>query len=146
MDYKSNCIRIGLSSFFFFFFICTLHESPPCRRISPHRGVPNDPRGSFVVYPLLSLGVVTPENKSIHWTLSSVPVMQDGSPHKSRMQLTLHATRPTPHGASRLVQAMPVWSVKTRRAPSRHGRDARVYGHTTTVMHGEYTPLGRSPG
>ena len=30
----------------------------------------------------------------------------------SRMQLTLHATRPTPHGASRLVLAMSAWSVK----------------------------------
>ena len=27
------------------------------------------------------------------------------------------------------------WLVKTRRAPSRHSRDARVYGHTTTAMH-----------
>ena len=59
----------------------------------------------------------------------------------SRMQLTLHATRLTPHGASRLVQAMSAWSVKTRHAPSRHCRDARVYDHTTTAMHEiEYTP------
>ena len=36
---------------------------------------------------------------------------------------------------------MSTWSVKTQRAPSRHGRDARVYGHTTTVMHDiVYTP------
>ena len=45
------------------------------------------------------------------------------------MQLTLYATCRTPHGASRLVHAMSAWSVKTRRAPSRHCRDARVYGH-----------------
>ena len=32
----------------------------------------------------------------------------------SRMELTLHATRRTPHGASRLVLAMSAWSVKTR--------------------------------
>ena len=52
-----------------------------------------------------------------------------------RMQFTLHATRRTPHGASkRLVQAMSAWLVKTRRAPSRHCRDARIYGHTTTAM------------
>ena len=51
------------------------------------------------------------------------------------MQLTLHATRRTPYGASRLVQAVSAWSVKTRHAPSRHCRDARVDGHTTTVMH-----------
>ena len=56
------------------------------------------------------------------------------------MQLTLHATRPIPHDAWRLVQAMCVWSVKARRAPSRHCRDARVYGHTTTVMHDMSTP------
>ena len=53
----------------------------------------------------------------------------------SRMQLALHATRRTPHGASRLVQAMSAWSVKTRRVPFRHCRDARVYGDTTTAMH-----------
>ena len=58
----------------------------------------------------------------------------------SRMQLTLHATRPTPHGASHLVQAMSVWSVKTGGAPSRHCRDARVYGHTTSAMHDISSP------
>ena len=58
-----------------------------------------------------------------------------------RMQSTLHATRRTPpHGASRLVQAMSAWWVKTQRAPSRHSRDARVYGHTTTAMHKLSTP------
>ena len=62
----------------------------------------------------------------------------------STMQLTLHATRQTPHGA---VQAMSAWSVKTRHAPSRYCRDARVYDHSTTAMHEieymspiEYTP------
>ncbi|CAN0160720.1 unnamed protein product, partial [Laminaria digitata] len=59
----------------------------------------------------------------------------------SRMHFTLHATRPIPRGSSRLVQAMSTWSVKTRRAPSRHCRDAGVYGHTTKAMHDtEYTP------
>ena len=59
----------------------------------------------------------------------------------SMMQLTPHATRPTPHCASRLVQAMSAWLVKTRRAPSRYYRNAKsVYGHTTTAMHdNEYT-------
>ena len=52
------------------------------------------------------------------------------------MQSTLHATSRTPHGASRLMQAMSAWSVKTRRASSRHCTDARVYGHATTAMHG----------
>ena len=58
------------------------------------------------------------------------------------MQLTLHATRRTPHGASRFVLASSAWSVKARRAPSRHCRDARVYVHTTADMHGnEYATL-----
>ena len=60
------------------------------------------------------------------------------------MQLTLHVTRRTPHGASRLVQTISTWSVKTRRAPSRHCREARVYGHTTTAIHDiEYPPPPR---
>ena len=57
-----------------------------------------------------------------------------------RMQFPLHATRRTPHGASRLVQAMSAWLVKTRRAPSRQSRDARVYGHTSTAKHKLSTP------
>ena len=36
-----------------------------------------------------------------------------------RMQLTLHATRRKPHGASLLAHAISFWWVKTRRAPSR---------------------------
>ena len=63
----------------------------------------------------------------------------------SRMQLNVHAIRRAPHSASCLVQAMPAWSLKTRRAPSRHCRDARVYGHTTTAMNEMSTPpLGSS--
>ena len=46
------------------------------------------------------------------------------------MRLAGHLTAP-----SRLVQSMSAWSVKTRHAPSRYCRDARVYGHTTTAMH-----------
>ena len=58
----------------------------------------------------------------------------------NRMQFTLHATRPTPHGASRLVLAMSARSAKTRRAPSQHCRDARVYVQTTTAMHDNAYP------
>ena len=57
-----------------------------------------------------------------------------------RIQFTLHATRRTPHGASRLVQAMSAWLVKTRRAPSRHTKGARAYCHTTMAMHKLSTP------
>ena len=35
--------------------------------------------------------------------------------------------------------------VKTRQAPSRHSRDARVYGHTTTAMHKLSTPPPVAP-
>ena len=52
-----------------------------------------------------------------------------------RIQFILDAPRRTPHGASRLVQAMSAWLVQTRRAPSRHSREARVYGRTTTAVH-----------
>ena len=57
------------------------------------------------------------------------------------MQLNLYEHRRIPNGASRLVLVMSAWSVKTRRAPSGHCRDARVYGQTTTAMHdNEYYP------
>ena len=51
------------------------------------------------------------------------------------MQFTLYAARRLFHGASRLVQGMSAWWLKTPRAPSRHSRDAKVYGHTTTARH-----------
>ena len=58
-----------------------------------------------------------------------------------RTQFTLHANRQTPLGASRSVQVMSAWSVKTRHAPSRHCRGVMVYGHTATAMHDiEYPP------
>ena len=54
--------------------------------------------------------------------------------------------RSIPRGASRSVLAMPAWSLKTRRAPpSWYCRGARVYGLTTTAMHGMSTPLPPSP-
>ena len=56
------------------------------------------------------------------------------------MQLTLHATRRSPHGASRLVRAMSTWLAKTRRAPSRHCWDARVCDHKTSAVHDMSTP------
>ena len=52
----------------------------------------------------------------------------------SKMEPTVHATRQTPHGASRLVQAVPAWSVKTRRAPFRHCRGSRVCQTTTAHL------------
>ena len=96
------------------------------------------PRGSFVLYPLLSLEVAKPEHQSIRSMLSSKN--QESPARKrffSRVQRTLHATRrTTPQGASRLVRAVSAASsVKTQRAPSRRCRDARVYGHMATTIH-----------
>ena len=60
----------------------------------------------------------------------------------SKVLITLHATRRTPHGDSRLLDATFAWSVKTRPAPSRIRRDASIYGHMTTGMHvNEYPTL-----
>ena len=43
----------------------------------------------------------------------------------------------------RLVQAMPAWSVHTRRLPSKDCSDARVCGDVPSTMHTiEYTPCG----
>ena len=68
---------------------------------------------------------------------------------ESELVSNLHAPCDSPSTsrfASRLVLAMSAWSVKTRRAPSRHRRDARVYGHTTTVVHdNEYAPPPSPP-
>ena len=77
--------------------------------------------------PLLFPEVATPETKSIEATIVRKSASQAVF---SRMQPTLHATRRTPHCASCLGQPMSAWSVKTRRAPSRLCRDARVHGHT----------------
>ena len=44
-----------------------------------------------------------------------------------------------------LIQATSAWSLKTRRAPFRHCRDARVYGHTTIAKHGTSTPPPPGP-
>ena len=55
------------------------------------------------------------------------------------MRLAEHLT-----AHSLLVQAMSAWLVNTRRAPIRRSRDARVCGHTTTVMHKLSTPPRRT--
>ena len=96
-----------------------------------------------MVCPWLCLEVAAPEKKVTEFlTLLCKKVHLTSGYH--RMQLTLHATRRTPHGASRLVQAMSAWSVITRRAPSWHGRDATVYGPTTTAEHDNEYPRPES--
>ena len=91
---------------------------------------------------MLSPEVVTPEIKLINWRCHPHERKPASKVVRSSMQFTLHAIRRTPHGASRSVQAMSAWSVKTRRAPSRHRRNAMVYDHTPTATHySECTPL-----
>lgn len=50
------------------------------------------------------------------------------------------------HGVSRLVQAISAYSVKVRRAPHRHCREAMVHDKTTALHDREYTltPLPHS--
>ena len=107
---------------------CCIHSC--CSHINSHNRV----RGHRTKFKSLANAVVY-KQESRHKVTKSVLRAVLG-----RMQFTLQATRPTPHGASRLVQPMSAWLVKTRRAPSRHRRDARVYGHTTTAMHKLSTP------
>ena len=59
---------------------------------------------------------------------------------KPRCASTHHHPIHPPPGASRLVQATSACSVKTRRGPSRHCRDARVNSHTTTAIYDGSTP------
>ena len=51
-----------------------------------------------------------------------------------------HADDITHPVASTTAPLMPACLAKTRRAPSRHGRDAGVYGPKTTAMHERRTP------
>ena len=94
--------------------------------------------------PLLSLEVATPESKSIIDAVIHIYWYARKSASQAvliRMQPTLYATPGTPQGASRLVLAMSAQSMKTRRAPTRRCRNARVCGYTTTTMHdNEHTP------
>ena len=92
-------------------------------------------RGSYIVTPSLSLEEATPESNQFIRRCLPYARKPASQAVLSRMQLTLHATRRSLRGASHLVLAMSAWSVKNRCAPSRHCRDARVYGHTTTAMH-----------
>ena len=103
------------------------------------------PRGSYIVMPIAHtrkqrVGAVIHEQENRHKVPKSVLRAVIG-----RMQFTLHATRGPPHGASRLAQAISAWLMKTRRAPSRHSRDAKVCGHKTTIMHELSTPHSIRP-
>ena len=76
-------------------------------------------------------------------SLDAVIRMQESPPQKRFLvgcSSPLMRLAQTPHGASHVVQAVSAWSVKTRRVPSRHCRDATVYGRVTTTMHHMITP------
>ena len=98
------------------------------------RGCRDTPPPPYPMPPSNSLPYPPPPSLS-PYLIKCLPRFLDFSFTALGIHLILHATRRTPNGASRLGQAMSAWSVKTRRAPSRHCRDARVYGHTTTAMH-----------
>ena len=107
-------------------------------------GMVRHPRGSFIVYPLLSPEAATPKKQNQVLRRCRLYARKSASRAVlSRMQFTLHATRPTPHGASRSVLTMSVWSMKARRPTYRNCRHARVYGHTTPAVHdmSTHTPL-----
>ena len=100
------------------------------------------PRGSYIVHPLLSLYVATPENRSIHWTLSSIckNIRLTSGSHSDTAHPPCdspNSSRPFALGASNvcLVGENPTCSV-----PALYGRDARVYGHPITATHGMNTP------
>ena len=125
--------------------------------LTPHKGnyrvtqcdsvyIVRHARGSYTVYTHCCLWK-WPHQKTNQFLRRCHPHARESASKAvlSKMQPTLHATGPTPHGASHLVQAMPSWSAKTRRALSRHCRDGRVYGHTTTAMHCMSTPPHPSP-
>ena len=85
-------------------------------------------------FPLPSGSGHTHENKKMNSLKLSSMCKSASQVVHGRMQLTLHVIRRRPHCASGLGQAMSAWWVKTRRAPSRHCGNARVYGHTTKAM------------
>ena len=66
------------------------------------------PRGSYIVHPLLSLEVATSANTSIHSKPSCIcKKVRPPSGSFCGVQLALYAIRRTPHRAPCLVQAMP---------------------------------------
>ena len=73
----------------------------------------------------------------------AVIYIQESPPHR---RFLVECSSPFMRLAQRLTalrasrKLVSTWSVKTRRALSRHCRGAKVYGHTTTAVHGMGTP------
>ena len=85
-----------------------------------------------------------PKNSSTPFLPPPRLYMQESPPHK-RFSVGCSSPfmrlAPTPHGASRLVQAMPAWSVETPTCSFPWNcRDARVYDHRTTAIHDTSIP------
>ena len=98
------------------------------------------PRGSYTIYPFQSLEVAIPEKTSIHWMPSSIRKkarFTSGCSHDAA-----HSSCDSPSSSRRfaLGASNASWSVKTRRTPSRHYKDAGVHGHKTAAMHDMSTP------
>ena len=110
------------------------------------------PRGSYIVIPIAVSGVATPENKVTHWHCHIHEQESKGaevrltSNSRNRQFVgtvsgswkdAVHPSCDSPNTSRRLALGASnvCWLVKTRLVPSRHGRGARVYGHTTTAMH-----------
>ena len=97
------------------------------------------PRGKYIVHTLLSLEVATPKHECNSLKLSSTCK----SASSEVLGRIAHPSFDSPNHLRRFALGasnMPVRMVKTRRALSRHCRNTRVYGHTTTAKHDvEYT-------
>ena len=96
----------------------------PNRRadLKQRQKIPSAPKTATAL-PLISLPL--PHFESLFLAQSLSPLF-----------IPLPRSIPTPS----LVYAMSAWSVKTRRAPSRHSTDAKVYGHMTTAMRAASKP------
>ena len=102
------------------------------------------PRRSYIGILIAVSRVATPENNVIHWTCKGAQIRLTSGSWKG----TVYPSSDSPNtsrcfaiGASNVC----LWLVKIRRAPSRHNRDARAYGHTTTGMHQLSTPPSPLP-
>lgn len=106
--------------------------------IAPVRNWSRHPRGRYTVYPWLSPEVERPEIKATHLRLSSIcktKLVCSGPNNLSRIQLTLHATRRRPQGASGSVHCVSAWSGEnpTCSVPALQGCECEVYGLFTTA-------------
>ena len=108
-------------AFFFVLFLCGVGNLNSAKGELSHHVVRckvRHPRGSYDSVPsaVSGSGHTRKTNQLIR---RSRPCARMSAPKAilSRLQVTHHATCPTPHGASHLVQAMSTWSVKVRRVP-----------------------------